>query len=118
MLSSVVLCSWSEHNCICYKLLFGTHVPWALIRHMQLGQLLKTLQALPEGPAALDREDLCHVLEPLITGTYQSHFIVSHANNLSLAHISLVESYNLISMPVGMFAQEVPSDRQVPKKSF
>jgi hypothetical protein len=78
-------------------------------------------------------DDLRQVNDPSIIGTYQGNFVVTssglgcfpllapsalmsalsftHANNLSSAHLSLAESYNLFdqSMPADVFAHKVSS---------
>ena len=120
----------------CY---FGTRLPYATRPAVELIPGSANDLPLPQRPATLDLEELRGVPDPRVIGTYQGHLVVSgsgwstprllapsdfmsalvftHANELSSAHLSLVESYNLmdISMPADVFSQEVPHTRPVPK---
>ena len=120
----------------CY---FGTRLPYASLPAVELIPGSASDLPLPQRPAALNLEELRGVPDPQVIGTYQGHLVVSgsgwstprllapsdfmsalvftHTNELSSAHLSLVESYNLmdIAMPADVFSQEVPHLRPVPK---
>ena len=118
---------------------FGICLPYATRPAVELIPGSVNELPLPERPAALNFEDLRALLDPRVIGTYQGNFVASgsglwsprllapsdfmsalaftHENDLSSAHFSLVESFNLmdIPLPFDVFSQEVLTTRPAPK---